>query len=127
LPLIDEDAILEELVEQRGPGDAEWRRARSRESDRLFQPLASAASGAVLDSFRHLPGMPPDSGTPTSWLRKVTSVVNLRCICPARAAAERFVRRARHSGHRDPFTFDEFSAGIETQAPFRIARHTSRR
>jgi AAA domain len=118
LPLIDKDAILEELFDRRGSGDAEWRRALSRESDRLFQALASAASGAVLVSFWHLPGMPPDCGTPTSWLREVTSVVNLRCICPARAAAERFFRRARHPGHLDPLTFHEVLAGIETQARF---------
>ena len=91
LPLLDKDAILDDLFRLRRTGDAAWRRSLSRESDRLFQSQAAAAEGAVLVSFWHAPGMPPDSGTPASWLRALPApVVHLRCVCPPRVAAERF-------------------------------------
>jgi len=117
LPLFDKDAILDDLFGLRGTGDAEWRRSLSRESDRLFQNQAAAAEGAVLVSFWHVPGMPLDSGTPAAWLRELPApAVNLRCVCPARVAAERFFRRTRHPGHLDPATFDTVLARIEAQA-----------
>jgi len=119
LALIDKDAILDDLFGLRGTGDPEWRRSLSRESDRVFQDQAAAATGAVLVSFWHVSGMPPDSGTPTSWLAEMPSaVVNLRCLCPARVAADRFFRRARHPGHLDPSSFDTVLAGMEAQACF---------
>jgi len=102
LPVIDKDCILEELYESRGVGDALWRRRLSRESDVLFQAEAQTSAGAILVSFWHVPGMSPDSGTPTGWLAALSSrVVEVHCACAPEIAAERFVQRARHPGHLD--------------------------
>jgi len=102
LQFLDKDTILEGLFESKGVGDAEWRRALSRESDLLFQAEAAALPGAVLVSHWRLPGMPLNSGTPTSWLFKLSDkVVNVHCECPAEVAADRFVRRSRHPVHLD--------------------------
>jgi len=102
LPVIDKDDILERLFESRGTGDAGWRRRLSREADEMFQADVRASGGVVGISFWHVPGMPPDSGTPTQWLTELPgAVVNLHCECPPPVAAERFVRRTRHAGHLD--------------------------
>jgi len=102
LPVIDKDDILDQLFESKGIGDAAWRRALSRESDAILRDQAAASNGAILVSFWHLPGMPPDSGTPTVWLAKFSNrVVHLHCQCAVEIAAERFCRRKRHPGHLD--------------------------
>ena len=102
LPHIDKDDILESLFESRGIGDAGWRRRLSREADTVFQAAVSASAGAVITSFWHATGMSPDSGTPTGWLAELPGVIaNVHCECPPAVAAERFVRRTRHAGHRD--------------------------
>jgi hypothetical protein len=102
LAVIDKDDILESLFESKGTGDAAWRRALSRESDAILQDLAMASAGALLVSFWRLPGMPPDSGTPTDWLPKLSGrVINLHCSCAPGVAAARFMRRTRHPGHLD--------------------------
>jgi GNAT superfamily N-acetyltransferase len=122
LPLIDKDDILERLFEAKGIGDAEWRRRLSRESDALLQAEACHAAestGAVLASFWRLPGMPPDSGTPTDWLADLSEfVVTVRCLCPPEIAAERFTGRTRHAGHRDGTrTVAEVLASIRVLPP----------
>ena len=90
LPLIDKDTILERLFESRGTGNRAWRRALSRESDRILQSRAVASDGAVLVSHWHLPGMLLDSGTPTDWIREISNqIVNVHC-CDPEIAAERF-------------------------------------
>lgn len=102
LPVIDKDAILEQLFESEGTGDHAWRRALSRRSDALFQEAAAASEGAVLTSFWHVPGMAEMSGTPTDWVLALSPmVVGLHCECPADVAAERFLTRRRHPGHLD--------------------------
>jgi hypothetical protein len=102
LPVIDKDDSLKRLFETRGIGDAAWRRALSRESDQLFQKQAFQTQGAILVSFWHLPGMAPDSGTPTEWLGRLsTHMVNLACVCAPEIAADRCFRRTRHPGHLD--------------------------
>jgi AAA domain len=102
LPVIDKDDILERLFESRGTGDAVWRRALSRESDAMFQELATASEGALLVSFWRVPDMAPDSGTPTGWLSRLSGrVINLHCSCAPEVAAARFVQRTRHPGHLD--------------------------
>jgi energy-coupling factor transporter ATP-binding protein EcfA2 len=102
LPVIDKDDILEGLYASKGVGDVAWRRALSRESDRMFQGQATASMGALLVSHWHLTGMPVDSGTPTDWLSNLSGrVVNLHCVCTPEIAAGRFVRRKRHAGHLD--------------------------
>ncbi len=102
LSLLDKDTFLEQLFESKGVGDAEWRRALSRESDLILQTEAETSEGAVLVSHWHLPGMPLDSGTPTNWLSEVSAkIVHVHCECSAEVSAERFVRRKRHPGHLD--------------------------
>jgi len=102
LPVIDKDDLLERLFGSRGIGDVMWRRQLSRDSDAMFQLEVSASGGAVVTSFWHVSGMPPDSGTPTEWLAALSrTIVNVQCTCPPRIAAERFVRRVRHPGHLD--------------------------
>jgi len=122
LPLIDKDDILERLFEAQDVGDAEWRRRLSRESDGLLQAEArqsAQSTGAVLTSFWRLPGMPPDSGTPTEWLFDLSEIiVNVRCVCPAEVAAARFSRRTRHPGHLDELrTYTEILASIQALPP----------
>lgn len=102
LIVIDKDDILKGLFESKGVGDFAWRRSLSREADRIFRQEAEASTGALLVSFWHSPGMPPDSGTPTAWVRGVSSlIVNLHCECPIEVAAARFSERKRHAGHLD--------------------------
>ncbi len=102
LALIDKDDILERLFEEKGTGDADWRRKLSRESDLILQREASESNGAVLVSHWRLPGMPSDSGTPTEWLAALSGdIVNVHCQCDPEIAAQRFARRVRHAGHRD--------------------------
>ena len=102
LPVIDKDDILERLFEAKGVRDAASRRALSRESDEILRQEALNSEGAVLVSFWHLADMDHDSGTPTEWLRPLSSrVVTLHCICPPEIAADRFLARQRHPGHRD--------------------------
>lgn len=102
LPVIDKDDILERLFEARGIGDKAWRRSLSRESDEIFQKEACKTPGAVLVSFWHLPGMAPDSGTPTEWLAGLSNrIVNLHCTCALEIAVERCLQRNRHPGHLD--------------------------
>jgi glucokinase len=102
LPLLDKDNFLERLFVSKGVGDAEWRRALSRESDRILQTEAASSGGAVLVSHWQLPGMNSDSGTPTDWISRLsTRVVNVHCRCPVKVSAERFARRKRHPGHLD--------------------------
>lgn len=102
LPIIDKDDVLERLFASKGAGDAEWRRALSRESDSILRSEAAASNGAILVSFWRLPGMPPDSGTPIDWLASLSDhIVNVHCSCPPEIAADRFRRRVRHPGHLD--------------------------
>jgi gluconate kinase len=102
LPLIDKDDILERLFQSKGIGDASWRRALSRESDAILARETAAADSAVVVSFWRVPGMAADSGTPTDWLRAVSSrVVTVQCVCELDLAAARFVQRRRHPGHLD--------------------------
>ena len=102
LPLLDKDTILEHLFDQKGIGDPTWRRMLSRLSDSILQTEGAASNGAVLVSHWRLPGMRPQSGTPTAWLKNLNGwLVNVRCTCSPEFAAERFVQRIRHPGHRD--------------------------
>jgi glucokinase len=102
LSVIDKDDILERLFDLKGVGDSAWRQTLSRESDLIFRQESEASQGALLVSHWHLPGMPSASGTPTDWLRGLSSrIVNLHCECSAEVAAARFSKRQRHSGHLD--------------------------
>src|SRR5688500_9432833 len=102
LPLIDKDDILDRLFEAKGVGNAAWRRTLSRESDVVLQREATRSTGAILASLWRVPGMPSDSGTPTDWLDAPSHhVVNVHCACEPEVAANRFLQRRRHAGHRD--------------------------
>lgn len=102
LPLFDKDTILEQLFETKGVGDTVSRLQLSRESDARLQSAVSSSSGAVVTSFWHVAGMPPDSGTPTEWLGSLSrTIVNVHCDCPPQLAATRFVQRRRHPRHLD--------------------------
>jgi AAA domain-containing protein len=116
LHLFDKDDILERLFESKGIGDAVWRRSLSRESDVLFQNEATASPGAVLTSMWHVPGMAADSGTPTSWLLKLSMViVQVHCVCAPEIAARRFMLRKRHVGHLDETaTFENVLSGLRS-------------
>ena len=118
LPALDKDDFLEQLFEARGIGDTDWRRALSRESDRMLREAATAASGAVLVSFWRQSGMVPDSGTPTDWISGLsTRIVSVRCLCPTMLAARRFVDRMRHAGHLDgDATFPDVLARLQELA-----------
>jgi AAA domain len=120
LCVIDKDDILERLFAAKGTGDAQWRRALSRESDAILEDLAMASEGAVLVSFWHVPGMPPDSGTPTGWLSRLPGdVIHLRCCCTPEVAAARFMQRTRHPGHLDAGVSEaEVLESIRTVARF---------
>jgi len=118
LPLLDKDAILEQLFDLRGAGDHTWRRTLSNESDLILKSKAIASNGAVLVSHWQLPGMSPDSGTATEWLAQLSDrIVHVQCICPAEIAATRFVQRQRHTGHLDSAkTHFEVLASIQAVA-----------
>ncbi len=114
LPVIDKDDILESLFDSRGVGDADWRRALSRESDEILRRQATSSRGAILVSFWRIPGMSEDSGTPSSWLQALSDqLVNVHCRCDPAVAARRFVQRDRHPGHLDPGgSYDEILASF---------------
>lgn len=118
LPLIDKDDILERLFETKGTGDAAWRRMLSRESDDILQREAASSDSAIVSSFWRLPGMPSDSGTPTDWLRPLSSrVVTVRCLCEPELAAARFIERRRHPGHLDnTSSYEEVLANLQQLA-----------
>ncbi|UTH75952.1 ATP-binding protein [Chromobacterium sp. IIBBL 290-4] len=101
-PCLDKDDFLEALFEERGVGDAAWRRALSREADARFLAVAQTAPRAVVCSWWRHPASGEASGTPVDGLlRSGHLVLELHCHCPAEAAAERFVQRRRHPGHLD--------------------------
>ena len=118
LPFIDKDDILERLFDEKGGGDADWRRSLSRASDDVLQAEVTASGGAVVTSFWHVAGMADDSGTPTDWLAQLPgALVNLHCQCPPRVAALRFSRRVRRAEHLDQYkTHDEILNGLEALA-----------
>ena len=120
LPVIDKDDILESLFESRGVGDTAHRSALSRESDTIFRQQAESSNGALLVSFWHLPGMAPESGTPTTWLSSLSDrIASVHCVCPPELAASRFRHRVRHPGHLDSTkSEDEVLTGIQALSHF---------
>jgi len=103
--VLDKDDILEQLFEERGVGDAEWRSALSGEADWRFAELASERGSACLVSWWRHPRASADSGTPTDWLSALSTAssafLEVHCVCPVDVAVERFLRRRRHPGHLD--------------------------
>jgi len=102
LPVLDKDVFLEALLRARGAGDAAWRTALSREADRQFEATARQAKGALLVSWWRHPRAVSTSGTAIEWLKALDGrLVELHCACAPDIAADRFIRRSRHPGHRD--------------------------
>ena len=102
IAVLDKDDILEQLFEERGVGDAAWRRALSREADRLFAEQANEGRSACLVSWWRHPRSTTHSGTPIDWLTALPDqIVEVHCVCPVNVAVDRFLRRRRHAGHLD--------------------------
>jgi hypothetical protein len=102
LPVLDKDEFLERELAAASADAARRRRALSRAADVVFQRQALETVRALLVSFWHVPGMRPDSGTPTDWVgSQGHRVLHVHCHCAPRLAAERFVARRRHPGHGD--------------------------
>ena len=102
LPILDKDEILERLFDRRGIGDAAWRRQLSRESDALLMTAAVRSPGAVIASFWHMPGMSPDSGTPTDWLARLSpTLVEIHPDCAFARMAGRPLPAKRSARGRD--------------------------
>ncbi len=102
IPFLDKDSFLEYLFEQRGIGDAGWRRQLSLESNSLFRKEAKSKQRVVLVSHWRPKELDGPSGTPTEWLYESYSrVIELYCMCPLEVAAQRFMIRDRHPGHLD--------------------------
>jgi AAA domain len=118
LPVIDKDDILERLFASKGAGDALRRRSLSRQSDVILEHEAMQSEGAILASFWRVPGMPPDSGTPSLWLQSPAHhIVNVHCVCEPGLAATRFLRRRRHPGHLDgESSFEQILENLRTLA-----------
>ena len=102
LDFLDKDDYLEELFDERGTGDADWRKMLSRESDERFRQDAERLDKVVLVSHWRPAGTDTKSGTPVEWIgTHFNRVIELCCLCPAETAAERFTNRNRHAGHLD--------------------------
>ena len=95
MPLIDKDAILEEMFDTVGCANEKERSRLSRASDEVLYALAATSPAAVLVNWW-------DRESAPARLRDITpSVVEVFCHCPIDVAAARFMSRARHPGHRD--------------------------
>jgi cytidylate kinase len=102
IPFLDKDLFLEELFEEQGVGDSDWRRLLSLKSNDQFQKKAQLLDCAVLVSHWRPRNMPGLSGTPTEWLfGYFDKVIELYCECPLEVAVMRFKARKRHPGHLD--------------------------
>ncbi len=108
LPILDKDDYLEALFEEKGVGDLKWRQSLSRESDHLFIRDAKMHSSVILVSHWRCKGCDSTSGTPVEWLEEqFDQIIEVYCLCPVKIAAERFMTRKRHPGHRDELKLPE--------------------
>ncbi len=102
LAYLDKDEILESLFDGLGCADGATRQHLSRVADLVFERIARALPGAVLDSFWRHPDSDASSGTPSQWLIDPSyRVLEVFCSCRSEIAATRFLDRARHPGHHD--------------------------
>ncbi|MBT9500895.1 MAG: AAA family ATPase [Burkholderiaceae bacterium] len=118
VPLLDKDALLEALFEERGVGDAAWRRQLSQAADLRLQQQATNLPAAVLVSWWRHPRSSGESGTPTDWLASLPApLVEVHCRCSPALAAQRFFSRTRHPGHLDQrWTQTDLLATFDEQA-----------
>ncbi len=102
IPILDKDDYLETLFESRGVGDSNWRHKLSREADQLFRNDAESKNKIVLVSHWRPKGASVNFGTPCDWLvNTFNDVIEICCDCSVSVAANRFINRARHTGHVD--------------------------
>ncbi|HET6974900.1 MAG TPA: AAA family ATPase [Pyrinomonadaceae bacterium] len=104
LEFFDKDEILEDLFNEKGVGDVQWRATLSRTADELLRKRASRSESSVIVSWwRHLSST-VDTGTATEWLSELPGeLIEINCICDPAIAAERFKSRVRHPGHLDQY------------------------
>jgi glucokinase len=124
---LDKDDFLEQLFDQRGTGDSNWRTLLSRESDGLFQNHAQLLPRVILVSHWRPQGRAGPSGTSIEWLSTTfTTVIELYCVCPVDIAAERFTTRERHRGHLDHrwslFEVKEWMRDYNSYLPLKLGR-----
>jgi adenylate kinase family enzyme len=118
LEMWDKDDILEELFNEKGIGDRQWRTTLSRAADEILIDRVSQSDGSVVVSWWRHPASSLASGTPTECLSELQGpLIELNCICDPASAAERFKSRTRHSGHLDQFkTYEDLLTTFQQQA-----------
>jgi hypothetical protein len=114
LELLDKDEILEDLFNQKGVGDVQWRNNLSRAADEILRARAGRSESSVIVSWWRHPASTLASGTPIEWLSDLPGVlIEVHCVCDPAVAVERFKSRIRHSGH-----LDQFKSHADTLASF---------
>ena len=102
LEMFDKDEILEELFNERGVGDANWRSILSRTADEILRERASHSENSIIVSWWRHPASTINSGTRIDWLSDLKGeLVEINCVCDPAIAAQRFKTRIRHGGHLD--------------------------
>lgn len=111
----DKDDFLEALFEEKGVGDADWRRQLSVISNQRFIDAAKDEQAIVLISHWRKPGATGASGTATDWIvDHYDRVIEINCSCARDVATQRFVDRNRHVGHCDKTrTRDEIATWMD--------------
>lgn len=103
----DKDDILEDLFNEKGIGDKQWRTLLSRAADRILQERARQTESSVIVSWWRHPASTLESGTPIEWLSELRGdLIEVNCICDPAIAVERFKSRKRHGGHLDELKAD---------------------
>jgi len=107
LEMWDKDEILEELFNNKGVGDANWRTLLSRTADEVLQDRARQCESSIIVSWWRHPASTVVSGTPIEWLSQLQGkLIEVNCICDPAIAVARFKSRTRHSGHLDQLKAD---------------------
>jgi predicted kinase len=118
LEMFDKDEILEELFNERGVGDANWRNILSRAADEILRERACQSESSVIASWWRHPASSIASGTRIDWLSDLKGeLVEINCVCDPAIAAQRFKGRVRHGGHLDQVKSNtDLLASFEQQA-----------
>ena len=126
----DKDEILEDLFNEKGVGDLNWRTSLSRAADDVLRERAGRSDSSVIVSWWRHPSSTSLSGTPIEWLSKLQgTLIEVNCVCDPAIAVERFKTRIRHRGHLDHLkTNDDLLPAFQQQAalgPLGIGRLVS--
>ena len=104
----DKDDLLEELFNEKGVGDTDWRSRLSRVADEILREKVCQSDGSVIVSWWRHPASTVATGTPIEWLSELPgTLIEVNCVCNPAVAVERFKSRVRHSGHLDQFKTHE--------------------